>query len=155
LYCGETLFDGQQYFDTALRALGSCDSYTEVEGPGVKVEGTWHSWKIISWRITIKFSSGEVLEVLEFHEKKMKIKHYRKAKYHFMDGSSKTIFRIDTHKASIPFDEPCHIHIGENEDELEEDDPRLHGQSLVAIEFLTVFNWVHQHLEGKPFPWQQ
>jgi hypothetical protein len=135
--------------------VGSCDSYAEILGPGVHVEGSWHNWKVISWRLTIKFSSGQTLEVLEFHEKKMKIKHYRKVKYHFMDRENKTIFRVDTHRSSISFDEPCHIHIGGSEEKLEENDPRLSGQTLIGIDFLTIFNWVHQNLDGKRFLWQQ
>jgi hypothetical protein len=156
LLFGERLFDAETYFDTALRALASCERKlnADIVSRGVAVQGSWHSWELIVWRVTITFTSGHVLEILESHEKKMRIKHYRKAKYHFMDADRKCIFRVDTHKDSIPFDDPCHLHFGEHET-IEDGDPRLRGQSLIGIDFLTVFSWVHQYLEGKPLIWQQ
>lgn len=112
---------------------------------------------MIVWRVTITFPSGHVLEILESHEKKMKIKHYRKAKYHFMDPDRKCIFRVDTHRTSIPFDEPCHLHVGDGETErvIEDDDPCLRGQSLIGIDFPTILAWVEQYMERKLLIWEQ
>jgi len=156
LLFGESLFDAEHYFETALQTLASCESYVEIDSRGVEIQGSsWHAWDVIVWRATVTFATGHVLEILESHEKKMKIKHYRKVKYQFMDPDHKCIFRVDTHKTSIPFDESCHLHIGEDEAVIEEGDPRLQGVSLIGIDFLTISSWVHQHLDGKLLIWQQ
>jgi len=158
LLFGESVFDAQRYFENSMRLLGSCESYAEIIGEGVQVEKDWHSWEVILWRITITFPSGEVLEVLEAHEKKTEkrtTKHYRKAKYHFMDPDHKCIFRVDSHKTSIPFDKPCHLHIGEHETVIEDGVSRLRGESLIGIGFPTIFSWVDQYLDGKLLIWQQ
>jgi hypothetical protein len=156
LLFGAELFDAEHYFTTVLNALATCESYTELTSAGVIVEpqAEWLWWDLITWRAKIVFASGHLLDVLEMHEKKMKIKHYRKVKYHFTDADRKCIFRVDTHQSSIPFNSACHLHIGEQETRIGEGHSCLKGQSLVAIDFLTIFGWVHQHLEGKPFIWQ-
>ncbi len=135
--------------------MATCQDYTELTGDPVKVQPHWLDWQLIVWRAGITFSSGHFLDVVEIHEKKVKIVHYRKAKYHFMEQDGSCIFRVDTHQTSIPFNEPCHLHDGEQEVRVEHGDPRLKGQSLVGIDFLTIFGWVLQHLDGKPFIWQQ
>jgi len=149
------LFDAQSYFENALRALASCESYAEIVSSGVQVQEKWHSWELILWRVTITFASGEVFEIFESHEKRMKIGHYRKVKYHFMNAGHECIFRVDTHSGAIPFDDPCHLHVGADETVIEEGDPRLHGQSLVGVNFLTILSWVNQHMDGRPFIWEQ
>lgn len=158
------MFDAERYFETVGQVLATCQDYTELTGDPIKVDPGWSDWQLIVWRTGITFASGHFLDVVEIHTKKSfveihgnkkKIVHYRKAKYHFMEQDGSCIFRVDTHQTQIPFNEPCHLHDGEQEIRVEHGDPRLKGQSLIGIDFLTIFGWIHQHLDGKLFIWQQ
>ena len=148
------MFDAEAYFDAVSKALSTCESYAEIKNPQLTVRRCWQDWEVIVWRAEIHFSSGEIADCLEAHERKMRVrKHFRKLKYHFMSEQKECIFRLDTHRSSIPFDEPCHLHVGASEMEIQDGDPRLCGTSLVEINFLDAFKWIHAYLEGKPFPW--
>src|SRR5207237_1289875 len=101
----------------------------------------------ITWRSTVTFVSGETLELLELHSKENGM-HYRKIKYHFMDGARNCIFRVDTHGNAVPFDDPCHVDAGPREERIEDGDPRLGSQSMKGIGFFEIFGWIHRHLDG-------
>jgi hypothetical protein len=74
--------------------------------------------------------------------------------YHFMDDQRRCIFRFDTHGDEQPIQAPCHIHLGEAEEILENGDARLRGFDLEEITFLSVFRLAHRHINSKGLPWE-
>jgi hypothetical protein len=149
----DRLFDAKRYFEPAVQALETHRGYAEADGPGVKITGgDWNDWELIDWRATVKFSSGETLEILEIHSRVSGV-HLRKIKYHFMDANRNCIFRVDTHGNPILFDDPCHLDLGPAEERIDDGDPRLGGQSMKGIGFWEILDWIHRYLDRTPLPW--
>jgi hypothetical protein len=149
---GGFLFDANQYFDLVQQTIATCDGYSNVTGRGVKIEPDGENWNRITWLNDIEFTSGHSLRILEFHKRDGK-QHLRKVKYHLMDADRRCLLRVDNHEQAVPFDDPCHIHLGNQQ--FDEGDPRLRGISLCGIGFPEVFSWVHKILDGTPLPWEE
>jgi len=131
------------------------DRYTiETDGVVVAPVGDWEGWQIISWRATITFCTGHRLDVSETYGKTLDSKVIRSLSYHFMGEQGRCIFRFDTHGRQWPLETPCHLHIGESEEALEQDDPRLSRIDMGSVDFLSAFRYAFgRALENKAFPW--
>jgi len=150
------VFDPKKYFDLVDNVLASDhDRYTLIENdlyiaPKDAPRDDWDPWTFISWKATISFATGHRLYVSEaYHRTTAGVE--RCPNYHFMDDGEGCIFRIDSHGQTAPFDEACHIHIGN--DVYENGDRRLKGFDLVAVDFPAVFRLAYGHTVGKKFPW--
>ena len=105
-----------------------------------------------TWAAEITFDTGDVLEVLETHKISGSSVQFG-FNYHFMDVERKCRFRLDTHGQEYPPGEPCHVHVGENEQIVENGSGRLCGYGLERIDFLVAFHLANQFLKGRKLPW--
>jgi hypothetical protein len=150
------LFDPEDYFKRIDNALRTCHN-AKIERNTLRVSpevGGWGKWETIYWRFVIKWDSGERLDISDFFQRRRRREIFRTFRYHFMDGDSGCIFRLDTHGDPIAFDACCHVHIGPKEEVFEDDDARLRGYPLSGKDFLDAFNLVHRHLKRKSMPWE-
>jgi hypothetical protein len=69
------------------------------------------------------------------------------------DENDPKILLVDGHGRLVPFDEPCHLHIGG--EVFTDDDARLRGTSLREFGFMQALDWTCRIIEGRPLPWQE
>jgi hypothetical protein len=148
------MFDAEKYIAQVQNRLRSCRN-AQIQyslGPKVAPEGPWDKWEAIVWRLRIQWGgNGEILQVVDaWVRKRGPVMH--DFSYHFMEADGTCIFRVDTHGQQIPYESPCHIHIGSQT--FESGAPELHGLSLANVNFLNMFGWVHKYLKGKKMPWE-
>jgi hypothetical protein len=150
------LFDAQVYFGRVNRMLETHrDRYTiETTDINVAPENDWEDWYFISWNALITFCTGHKLSVSESYSRGSGLKIHRALNYHFMDEENKCIFRFDTHGREWPIETPCHIHLGEDEQILEQNDQRLNTLDLANIDFLSAFQYAFGYaIDNRGFPW--
>jgi hypothetical protein len=150
------MFDAEEYFAQVEKRLRSCrGAKIDPYGPKVTPVESWEKWEAIVWRAHICWEGqGEVLEVVDAWSRRRKKRVMHDFSYHFMCSDGSCIFRLDTHGHEIPYDGPCHIHIGPGEEAFEDGDVRLKGLTLAGLNFLDAFGWVHKYLKAKKLPWE-
>jgi hypothetical protein len=94
------------------------------------------------------------MSVFEFYERDNQGRVEVCFKYHFMAPDKKCIFRMDTHGRPFPLGTPCHLHLGESEEEVENGDERLGEIKLADVNFPLAFHLAHQHIDGRRLPWE-
>jgi hypothetical protein len=75
-----------------------------------------------------------------------------RADYALLSPNDEVVFRFCTHGVPLPGTEAAHIHYG-NQDQIDEGDARLDGQSLVGADFLLFFKYVCSYLHEGKLPW--
>ena|SRR5271157_2530664 len=148
------MFNAEEYFALVEDRLRSTKD-AEVTSFGPIVTPNWDRWEVILWRGKIEWlKRDEVLQIVDGWSRKRRAQVMHDFSYHFMRTDGECIFRIDSHGEEIPYEGPCHVHIGPHEDQIIEDgDPRLREYSLRAVDFEEVFKLVHKHLKGRKLPW--
>ena len=148
------MFNAQRYFGYCEIVLDTCQNRLTILKNNRIVRNDWENWTVITWQLSVTFNSGHRLRVSDNYNRNLENEVGRNFSYHFMSDTGECIFRFDTHDGAIGFDDPCHVHVGQNETELGNGDPRLKGFSLSRVDFLKAFNLIHKHLKGRALPWE-
>jgi hypothetical protein len=149
------VFNIQSYFELIEKVLHTNRGRFRMDTEGVFVAEAWDNWTIVRWEARIDFESGHALRVFELYTRNYPgAKVMKCVAYHFMDEGDRCVFRFDTHGGMCPVETPCHVHLGEKEEQFESGDGRLGGFSLERVNFLTAYRLAHRRIKAKSLPWE-
>jgi hypothetical protein len=112
---------------------------------------------MIIWKCEVRFPHVGKLAAFESHSRSSDQKHYRKINYLFMKDDRELIFRVDTHGRQVLFTDCPHLHPGpEGKPIIEDGSNRLVDSSALRdFDFMRMWNWVQDYVQGRGLPWRQ
>jgi hypothetical protein len=147
------LFDVEQYFETIDDVIRTSSHISNLVQNELVVQGEWDSWRIITWKVELNFYSGHKLKGHEYYLRESGGKVKKEINHHLMDDQGRFVFRFCTHGNTLSFEEPCHLHVFDDETRLEEGAAILRGYSLLSTNFLEVFRLIYCVIKGEKLPW--